>query len=70
MDWWKKCTYAAFSIASNAYMSLGKLINAPNMRNITLTVHDNTFDAEKATILYNSIVRSQIKGFTFINIAG
>jgi len=51
-------------------MSLGKLINAPNMRNITLTVHDNTFDAEKATILYNSIVRSQIKGFTFINIAG
>jgi len=55
MDWWKRCTFPAFTIAPSVYMSLGKLLHAPNLRNLTLNIKDNTFDGQKANILYNSI---------------
>lgn len=71
LDCWKKCTYPAWTIAPNVYMSLGRLLRGPNFRNITLSVIDNTFDKTKAQILYNLIAESRmLKGFTFTNICG
>ena len=69
-NWWKRCTYAAWTISASVYMSLGNLIRAPNLRNITVTVVDNNFDEAKARILYNSLAESRTRGFTFINGAG
>lgn len=70
MDWWKRCTLPAYTIAINVYVSLGKIIKAPNIKNLTLTVIDNNFDQQKAQILYNHIAESRIRGFTFVNAAG
>jgi len=70
MNCWNKCVFSAYSITSNVYTKLDKLFEAPRMRNMILTINDNTFDAEKATILYNLIEKSQIKKFTFMNMAG
>lgn len=71
MDWWKRCTFPAWTIAPSVYMSMGRLFRGPNLRNITLTVIDNTFDKAKAQILFNLISESRmLKGFTFINSCG
>lgn len=70
MDWWKRCTFAAYTIPPNVYMSLTRLLAGSNIRNLTLRVTDNTFDAQKANILYNGMTQSRIKGFTFINMCG
>ena len=70
MDWWKKCIYAAFTVPVSTYIKLDKIFNAPNINNITLSVTDNTFNEEKAMIIYNLIAESRIKGFTFVNYAG
>ena len=69
-DWWKKCTYPAFSIDEGTYQSICRLLRGSGMKNITLRVHDNTFDGGKANILYNGLVESGVRGFTFINLAG
>jgi len=69
-DWWKRCTFPAFSIPVSTYMKLSRIFRAPNLNNVTLTIIDNTFNAEKAMILYNLLAESRIKGFTFINGAG
>lgn len=66
-DWWKRCTYPAFTISANVYLSLGKILRAPNLRNITINVTDNNFDQGKARILYNLVSESRVMGFTFIN---
>jgi hypothetical protein len=65
--WWKKCTFPAYDISPAVYMSLAKVFRAPYIKNITLTVVDNTFDANKANILYNLLSESRVRGFTFIN---
>ena len=39
------------------------------MKNLTLTVVDNCFTANKANILYNLLSNSGLSGFTFINVA-
>jgi hypothetical protein len=70
MDWWKRCTFPAYTIAPNVYMSLGKLLSATNIKNLTLNVNENTFDAQKANIVYNSLAQSRLNGFTFVNLAG
>jgi hypothetical protein len=70
MDWWKRCTFPAFTISANVYMSMGRLIRSPNLKNITITVVDNNFDKAKAQMLYNHIAESRLRGFTFINNAG
>jgi len=67
MGWWKRCTYPIYDISPSVYMSLGKLFKAPNIRNVTMTVTDNTFDANKANIIYNLLAESRLRGFTFIN---
>lgn len=69
-DWWKRCTYAAYTISPSVYMSLGKLFRATNLKNITISVVDNNFDEGKARILYNLLAESRVRGFTFINGAG
>lgn len=69
-DWWVKCVSPAFSIAPSAYISLNRLFQSPNLRAITLTVVDNTFDANKARILYDLISKTKINAFTFLNKAG
>lgn len=70
MDWWKRCTYAAFQIDINLYLALTKLLKAPNIRNLTLTVTDNNFNNAKARVLFNGLTESRVKGFTFVNAAG
>jgi hypothetical protein len=37
------------------------------MKHLSITVADNAFNAEKARILYDSLSRSRIGGFEFIN---
>jgi hypothetical protein len=69
-DWWKRCTFPAFDISPAVYMSFAKVFRAPNIKNVTLTVVDSTFDANKANILYNLLSESRLRGFTFINGAG
>ena len=51
-------------------MALGRILRAPNLRNITISVADSNFDDVKARILYNLLVESRVRGFTFINTAG
>lgn len=48
---------------------MDKLFNAPNIERISLTVIDNTFDQERARVLYNFSQYSRIKSFTFVNTA-
>ncbi len=69
-DWWKKCVYPAFDIDFSVYASLAKLFRSRNLRNVSLTVIDNTFDNNKSSILYQMISESRVNGFTFINQAG
>ena len=68
-DWWKKCTYAIYDIPESIYQSLDNLTRGGSIKNLTLKVVDNCFTAQKASILYNIIERSSLKGFTFINSA-
>ena len=44
MDWWKRCTYGAYSVHNNVYIALGKIILGAKISNITLSVIDNTFN--------------------------
>ena len=67
MNWWKRCTYPAYTIPTTVYQSMDRLFSAPNITNITITVIDNTFDQERARVLYNHLQYSRIKGFTFVN---
>ena len=38
------------------------------MNNINFTVADNSFNAEKARILYEALSTSRITGLTFVNL--
>lgn len=67
---WKRCAYAAYDIPESVYRALSKLINGPNIRNLTLNVTDNMFGREKAETLFHLIEKSKLQGFTFINNAG
>lgn len=69
-DCYKRCASAIYDIPESVYLSLGKLINGPNIRNLTLNVTDSNFGAQKAQILFQMIERSGLRGFTFINSAG
>ena len=69
MNWWKKCVLPVFSIDKNVYLSLGKIFAGAKISNVTLQVTDNTFDQEKAQILFNILQSSRVKGFTFVNLA-
>jgi len=40
------------------------------LKNLSLTICDNTFNAEKANILLEMISKSRLRGFTLINTAG
>jgi hypothetical protein len=66
-DWWRRCTLDAHDVAPAVYASMARIFRSPNVRNVSLTVVDNTFNSNKAHILYNLISQSQVKGFTFIN---
>lgn len=68
--WWRKCTYPAYDVPASIYESLRKLLSGSSVRNLTLTVVDNLFGSQKASILYDIISQSRINGFTFINMAG
>jgi hypothetical protein len=59
-NWWKKCTYAAYTIPTSVYMGLEKLLWAPNLRSISLNVIDNSFDEGKAKILLKLLEESKV----------
>jgi hypothetical protein len=67
---WKRCVHAAYDIPESVYRSLSKLINGPNMRNLTINITDNLFDRQKAQILFQMVERSGLRGLTLINSAG
>jgi len=54
-DWWKNCVNPAYSIELSVYMSLQKLLRSRSLKNISLTVVDSVFDAEKAQTLYQLV---------------
>jgi hypothetical protein len=69
-DWWKKIAHPTYEISIETYNDIGRFINKNStMNNLTLTVADNSFNAEKANILAESIRSSRLTGFTFLNIA-
>ena len=65
--WWKRCTYAVYDIPETIYNSLGNLTRSGSLKNLSLTVVDNCFTANKANILYNLLSNSSLTGFTFIH---
>ena len=67
---WKRCVDAAFSIPLETYEALHRLVRNGNLRNLTLNIIDNTFDSEKAQLVYNMVSGSNLKGLTLINTAG
>lgn len=69
-DWWKKIVHPTYEISVETYNDIGRFISKNStMNNLTLRVADNAFNAEKANILAEVIKRSNLTGFTFVNIA-
>ena len=68
--WWKRIVSEAYSIPTSTYEKLAAILHNPGIRAVTLSVLDNTFNFQKAQILFNLLARSQIKGFSFTNRAG
>lgn len=47
--WWKKIVYPTYEVSIDAYEALANLIQRlPNLKDLSLTVVDNVFNAEKA----------------------
>lgn len=68
--WWKKIASALYELTPEAYHDIGVFLERnPTVTNLTLTVADNNFNAEKARILYESLSKSRLTGFTFVNMA-
>jgi hypothetical protein len=68
--WWKKIVAAMYELTPEAYRDIGVFLDRnQTVTNLNLTVADNSFNAEKARILYDSLSRSRVTGFTFVNIA-
>jgi hypothetical protein len=69
--WWKKMVLPKYEINAETYRALGRIIASPAtaITNLTLTVVDNAFNAEKARILYEVVSQSRLTGFTFNNLA-
>lgn len=68
--WWKKIVAAMYELTPEAYRDIGAFLDKnQTITNLNLTVADNGFNAEKARILYDSLSRSRVTGFTFVNIA-
>lgn len=44
-SWWKRCVFPAYDVPIQTYSSLARLIKGASLRNLTLTVIDNCFDA-------------------------
>lgn len=67
--WWKKIVSPVYQLAPEAYRDIGVFLERnPTVTNLNLTVADNSFNAEKAGILYESLSRSRVTGLTFVNI--
>jgi hypothetical protein len=65
--WWRKIVYPAYEIPEGTYKKMNAVFNASTIRSIRLKVSDNGFNEKKTEILYNSLVKSPTKSFTFIN---
>ncbi len=69
-NWWRRCVLAAYDIDFSVYLALAKVFRSRNLRNVSLTVIDSTFDNNKSSTLYQLVSESRVNGFTFINQAG
>lgn len=68
--WWKKIVAAFYELTLEAYRDIGVFLERnQSATNLNLTVADNAFNAEKARVLYESLSRSRLTGFTFVNVA-
>lgn len=52
-----------------AYGSLDRLLRCPNLQHLRFQVTDNLFNDSKAQALYDSISRSSLRSFHFLNMA-
>ena len=67
-DWWKKIVSPFYELTTQAYQSIADFIRVNlTITNINLTVIDNAFSAEKASILAVALGNSRITGITFVN---
>lgn len=66
--WWKKIVHPLYSLAPEFYRAIGTfLARERHCRMLNLTVYDNSFNAQKARILYESLAGSSLTGFSFTN---
>jgi hypothetical protein len=65
--WWKKLVYPKYEMNVETYRAIARFVAASGITNLTLTIVDNCFNAEKARILYEALASSRITGFTFLN---
>ena len=66
-SWWKKIVYPAYEVSVSSYKCLQRLTKSKKINKLTLNVIDNTFNDQKAKILYNILSKSSIKRFVFTN---
>ena len=66
--WWKKIVYPLYELTPAAYQSVIDLIRLfPSATNLTLSVTDNAFGAEKARMLCEALRSSRLTTFSFTN---
>ncbi len=66
--WWKKAINPRYELTVQAYRDIGYFVEKTlTASNLTLSVVDNTFNLEKARILYDSLSKSRITNFIFVN---
>lgn len=66
--WWKKIVYPLYELTPAAYQSVIDLIRIfPSATNLTLSVTDNAFGAEKTRMLCDALRNSRITTFSFTN---
>lgn len=69
-DWWMRMTYPSFDVPESAYRAIQALVLNSSIQVLTVSVVDNYLNGAKCQILYETLSRSRLKGFTFINNTG
>lgn len=68
--WWKKIVYPKYQINPETYRALARFVRqASDLKTLNLTVVDNSFGPEKASIIYDILSTSLLTIFSFKNMA-
>ncbi len=67
-NWWKKAVYPIYELSLQAYREVASFLERnPTANNLNLIVVDNAFNYEKASVLYDTLSRGQIRTISFTN---